>query len=466
MYYIIDESLALRSWWLVPYAVYIKGELHANGITKEQYDLLSLCDGEHDIEDNDTLQELLKEKAIHRIEKGEKHLTEWQKPLNCDNRYMPSINWMITGKCNYNCLHCFNAKDNAPLQSEWSLEEANKLLDEAKMCGINGFTITGGEPMAHRNFLEIIDGIYARGMYVFELNTNGFFLNQNVLNHFKKIGCRPLMKISFDGIGYHDWMRNHKGAEEDAIRAIKLCIANDFPVKVQMNINRRNKDSILKSLEYLDSIGVNSTRVICTTDSVRWAENAHGQSFSVKEYYDAAIEITEEYTKKNHNMNLVFWQTIKVYPQSKSYTLVPLEGLLSNYRESRPLCQGNRGMLAIGANGNVYPCLQMSGWLDAKGIRFENVKETGLQKILQDSSILKEICTNIGDLLKVNEKCKNCKHLKYCRGGCRALALLTSDGDFLGSDIWKCAFFSNGYIDRFTMALNGYHNNTELKDEI
>lgn len=465
MYYILDKHLALRSWWLVPYAVYIKGELTASGVSKEQFEIMCLCDGEHDLEDGPIIQDLIKQQAIHPIEKGQERLTDWQKPLTCENRYMPSMNWMITGKCNYNCLHCFNAKDNAPLQSEWSLEEANKLLDEAQRCGINGFTITGGEPMVHRNFFDILDGIYARGMYVFELNTNGFFINQEALNHMKRIGCRPLMKISFDGLGYHDWMRNHKGAEENTIRAIKLCIENGFPVKVQMNINKMNKDSILKTLEYMDSLGVATTRVICTTDTVRWAENAHGQSFNVTEYYDSALEIVKGYIAKEHRMQLVFWQVIEVYPYSKSYKLVPLAGLLDNYRESRPLCQGNRGMVAVGANGNVYPCLQMSGWMEARGIEFGNVKKEGLQPILQGGNLMKEICATIGDMLKVNDKCKSCPHLKYCRGGCRALGILASNGDFRAPDLWKCTFFSKDYTDKFIEALGEYHNQTELKNE-
>lgn len=76
--------------------------------------------------------------------------------------------------------------------------------------------------MLHRNFFDILEGIYLRGMYVEELNTNGYFINQQTLERMKSIGCVPLMKISFDGIGYHDWMRNHKGAEETALHAIKL----------------------------------------------------------------------------------------------------------------------------------------------------------------------------------------------------------------------------------------------------
>ena len=90
-------------------------------------------------------------------------------------------------------------------------------------------------------------------MYVEELNTNGYFINRQTLSRLKEMGCTPLMKISFDGIGYHDWMRSHKGAEETALRAISLCIENGFPVKVQTNMNRRNRDSMLKTAEMFDA---------------------------------------------------------------------------------------------------------------------------------------------------------------------------------------------------------------------
>lgn len=462
MYYVLNKNIALRSWRLVPYAYYMKHNLTAQGLKKEEFERLSLCDGLHDIPQDELTESLVQRRMIFRVEKGQAALTDWQKPLMCDNRYMPSMNWMITGKCNYNCLHCFNAKDNAPLQSEWSMEEANKLLDEAQACGINGFTLTGGEPMAHKHFFEIIEGIYARGMYVFELNTNGFYINQTSLDRMKQIGCCPLVKISFDGLGYHDWMRNHKGAEADAIRAIRLCVENGFRVKVQMNINRKNRESILKSLEYLDGMDVERTRIICTTDTIRWAENAAGQSFTVPEYYDACLEVLRQYIGGNHRMPVDCWQFLDLDPRSKSYTLTPMRGCLDHYRESRPLCQGNRGMIAVGATGAVYPCLQMSGWMEAHGRSFGNVKEQGLQSLLQSGTYLDDVCATIGDMLKVNKKCVECPHLTYCRGGCRAIAVLTSDGDMLAPDPWKCFFFEHGYIEKCEKVLTSYINRTAV----
>ena len=118
------------------------------------------------------------------------------------------MNWMITGRCNYNCLHCFNAVDNAPLASEFTLEEGERLIEQAAECGINAFTVTGGEPMCHRHFFDFVESIHRHGMFVEELNTNGFYVNQEALDRLKAIGCDPLMKISFDGLGHHDWLRN------------------------------------------------------------------------------------------------------------------------------------------------------------------------------------------------------------------------------------------------------------------
>lgn len=151
MKYILNPNIALRSWRLVPYAYYIKHRRDAIGLSREQFKLLSRCDGVQDVEESELLHGLIGSGMVRPCAGGEK-LTDWQKPKFCDNRYFPSMSWMITGKCNYNCLHCFNAADNAPLMSEFTLEEAEKLIGEAEKCGINAVTVTGGEPMLHKNF--------------------------------------------------------------------------------------------------------------------------------------------------------------------------------------------------------------------------------------------------------------------------------------------------------------------------
>lgn len=51
MYYILNQDIALRSFWRVPYAYYIKGIRDARKLTREEYELLLRCDGKTEIEE-------------------------------------------------------------------------------------------------------------------------------------------------------------------------------------------------------------------------------------------------------------------------------------------------------------------------------------------------------------------------------------------------------------------------------
>ena len=51
MRYILNPYIALRSWMLVPYAYYLKGERNAKGLTAEEFAFLSECDGRSELPD-------------------------------------------------------------------------------------------------------------------------------------------------------------------------------------------------------------------------------------------------------------------------------------------------------------------------------------------------------------------------------------------------------------------------------
>lgn len=464
MKYILNNKLALRSWWLVPYAYYIRNEKNAIGLKKEQFEILLKCDGKTEIDDSEALQGLVKQGFCRIAENGEA-LTEWQKHKKCDNRYFPAMNWMVTDRCNFNCLHCFNAADNCRMHDEYTLEEAERLIAEAEACGINAFTITGGEPMLHPHFMDIIRSIYAHGMYVFELNTNGHFLTQKILDEMKALGCMPLMKISFDGVGHHDWLRNRKGAEEEAIEAMKLCIKNGFTVKAQTNIHRLNKDCILETARLLDSIGVNEMRVIRTSESPRWAQNAGNACLTLEEYFNSMLTLIEAYSKTDCKMRLSTWQFADVYPEQKMYSVRAIACSLDRYRDSLPVCGGNRSMVAVAADGNLYPCHQMSGWYRTQNDVLYNVKQDGLSAALRQGKYLNEICTTLGDLKNANSECAECEYFKYCLGGCRAFGILFG-GNKMGSDRSKCLFYRGHYYKKLAEVLSEYQTYTELPEEM
>ena len=454
MYYILNENIGLRSYKRVPFCFVIKGLRNPISLSLSDYFLLSKCDGLNDIEDNDDIKELEYRGLIKRCNEGEFKLSSWQY-LNCDNYLFPAAIIELTSICNYNCKHCFNAVDNNPLHDSFSKEEMIDLLDQMSEAGVNAITLTGGEPMLHKDFFDIVFEIHKRNMFLEELNTNGYFITKGALAKLKIIRSNPLIKISFDGLGHHNWMRGNDEAQDKTINAIKLCIENGFRVKVQTNVWKGNLDTLLETAEYLDSIGVNEMRIIRTTDVPRWLENGYGETLNTKEYYDAMLDFIKDYTSKPHKMRIDLWQFLRFNPNDKTYRIMPIAHNEGTYRDSYPRCQGCRGMIAIGANGNVYPCLQESGVYDYEKVYLGNVKKDRLHDLLNDSDYFKDISTTVGQLKQNNEKCGNCKYFKYCTGGCPALAF-NEFRQMLREDSWKCYFFENKYYEKIDSLFEGY----------
>ncbi len=457
MFFRLKDNVALRKWRYVDRAIYKKGIDQALGVSKEEFEILLLCDGEHDLENNKIIQELKNRNLIEECNKGDK-LNEWSKLKEYDNYYFPRMNLMITGKCNLNCLHCFNAKDNAPLNSELSFEEILNILDQAKEIGIHCFTLTGGEPLVHRKFLDIVKAIYERNMFIFELNTNGLLINQKMLDFFKEIGCYPLIKISYDGIGYHNWIRQHPKAEELTLKAIELCIKNGFRVKAQVQVNRKNLNSMFDTAKLLDKMGVDEMRIIRTTEAPRWEKNAPQSSLTIEEYYENMLDFAAKFMKSGMKMTVDVWQFLRIYPRHKLYSLVPISCNKDEFNIRIPMCKGNRGMIAVSSKGEVVPCLQMSGYFLEKGISLGNLFKTPLKELVKNSPYLDLAMAPLFKQIIENDKCGNCKYYKACTGGCPALGLLYSkDINFYHEDITKCIFFENGWYEKVTETLKDFH---------
>ena len=457
MKYLLNGDVALRSWQHARCGYIRKGTNLCERLDFFDFLCLRQCDGAHDLEDTPFLERMLRENVIRPARESE-GLSDWQMYRDHDNPYFPNLNWMLTGRCNYNCKHCFNAADNTPLQSEWSLAEALRLLDEAEACGILCFTLTGGEPMLHPHFADICRGIHARNMYIGEINTNGYFITEETLQSIRDAGePLPLMKISFDGLGHHDWMRGYTGAQERTLNAIRLCLDHGFRVMAQMNVHRGNVACTLPTLRELDGMGVYQTRVIRTSESPRWLENAPKMTLTPEEYFDHMLEMMGAYGTERHRMELEIWQFAHLNPLRQCYSIRAIACRDGEYTDQRHVCPDVRKMPAITAEGECVPCMQASGYFLAHGIHLGNVKKDGLTAVLNSSAYLGRVDRRLSDLKSHSPKCGACRWFRYCCGGCRALGLSTS-GDEYHPDQTKCLFFEKGYYGKITGVMSGWKN--------
>lgn len=460
MYYRVNDHIALRGWKDIPYAYYVKGEPSARELTSREFFCMLLCDGATDLEPNGTLSQLEKRGLISPCERGDAPCA-WSVYRRYDNVHVPRMNLMITGRCNYNCPHCFNAADNAPLMTEWAFDDLLCLFDQAQACGIHSVMLTGGEPLLHPRFLEAVQEIHARGMYVDRINTNGYFICQDLLDSLRAIGCKPLMKISFDGLGCHDFMRGATGAEERTLRAIELCRENGFDVSAQIQVNRVTAGSLDETLYHLDGLGVSSARLIRTSESDRWLANASGATLPADEYYATTLEVCRRYAAQDHHMELTVWQYLSLFPRSRSYRLIPVRFSAGAYRGGCSRCLVTRQRVDITSTGEAVPCMQMSGYLAKRGISLGNVHERPLADILESDAYRSVACDTVGALRERGGRCATCRHFEQCAGGCPALALILPGGETkgtgsIGADPSKCLFFEGGWQQRTRESLSGW----------
>ena len=150
--YILTPAYALRGWKLLPYAVQNLFYPRTEFFREDDWKLFSACDGRTDI-DWDALNEEQRGKYEHwekggfirRAGDGERLLPE-QEYIFYPARFKESVQWSITGRCNYKCRHCFMSAPHAA-QGEPTWEQLMHMLDAFERCGVRNLNLTGGEPM-------------------------------------------------------------------------------------------------------------------------------------------------------------------------------------------------------------------------------------------------------------------------------------------------------------------------------
>lgn len=458
--FLLNEKYALRSFSDKKNILLIKGKVDYKSLLENEYAIAKLCDGiyffsKEEIE-SEPFQHLLTSGVIKEAGPQE-HLSDWQKYKECNNHHWPIIDLRLTERCNYNCPHCFNAVDCNTNTDEWSYEEFLKLLDEAEECGVVGFSFTGGEPMIHPHFLDFVKDIYKRGMFLRRLMTNARYITQELLDEFKSIGCNPIFQISFDGIGTHDIMRGCEGAEQVTLDAIKLCVDNGFQILINTQVNRLTKDNLIKTVEILEEMGVQSVRLIRTNESLRWEQLHKNATLSIEEYYDYCFDFLSEFNKKKHNVNLTFWGLGSFLFKTKLYRFEACGMKSKKFSPDDKLCSTCSQEICIGSNGNLYPCHQIAGFADAKGINYGNVKKQGLQDAINGELYMSEALMTAGDLYKKSNKCSSCKHFRQCMGGCRMLSKYIFGGLYEPSPL-ACQFYNSNFDEKMKKILPDWEN--------
>jgi len=156
-------------------------------------------------------------------------------------------------RCNLACAGC--GKIDYPdsiLNKRLSPEECFQAVDE---CGAPVVSIPGGEPLLHKEIVQIVEGIVARKKFVY-LCTNALLLKKK-LDQFTPSPYLTL-SIHLDGLREeHDHAVSQPGTFDRAVEAIKEAVQRGFRITINCTLfNNAVPERVAEFIDYAMELGV------------------------------------------------------------------------------------------------------------------------------------------------------------------------------------------------------------------
>ena len=310
---------------------------------------------------------------------------------------------MITEACNLSCPHCLlNCKklDTLPIRKEI----INNIIDEFSVLGGEGLLVTGGEPLSHPDWFDILYHACKTALSEIILQTNGAMVTAENIEKIKSLNPEKLkIQVSLDGATpeTNDMIRG-KGNFEASVRGIRLFVnaGMEKRIKIAFTEMKHNYDEIPEMLKLADTLGVAYFTAGTLVKSGRaknidWIElPERSQVRKLIEHYESDLLFKSLYDKLG-NISAIEWYKGRNIPSDHVCNCI-----------STPF---------INASGKMFPCVMN---LD-EDLAVDNVHEEGMQKGilkgLEKWSHLPGLDKERSELLV---KCQNCAGREHCRGGC------------------------------------------------
>ena len=461
--YILSPHKVLRGWDKLPFALVdtLDGQVRFYG--KEQFMLLLRCDGMHDIDP----KTLTHEQSAWLSSLEERHIIapcgegsllmpqQLYRTYPC--RYKKNVHWSITGKCNFRCKHCLVSAPHAK-HGHPSTEQLLNVIEQMADCGIASVSVTGGEPLIRSDFWQIVDALASHGILLATLFTNGYLVNDELLDGFEARGLRPAFQISYDGVGWHDWLRGTDGAEDAVDRTFALLNNRGYLTEAAMCLHRQNLGTIRESVLHLARLGVRGLKINRIQELGEWKDAPEEVALTEDEALQAYLDYLPLYFEDGAPIALMLDGAFTYQPDEPRILGMEYERPCATdaQSEKRLACGILKTGMYIGPDGAACPCMSMA---EAAIQDWPNVFETPLREILGESAFMERCATTVSMVRDGNDKCRSCPWVEKCAGGCRAAAIATSS-NYFAPEPATCHFFEAGWYGRFKdvgeKALQGY----------
>jgi SynChlorMet cassette radical SAM/SPASM protein ScmF len=324
----------------------------------------------------------------------------------------------LTDDCNLKCQHCWITpgfvNNGQSLKKVIEVDLLQKAVKEARPLGLINAKLSGGEPMIHPQFLEIVDMLTSEGLNL-GMETNGTLLTADIARHLKEKTNMSFISVSIDGANAetHDPFRGVPGAFKSALRGLGFLVDAGYTnTQVIMSVHCNNIGTIEDVVRLAINQGAGSVKLNPVTNVGR-GEVIHkrGEALDMEGHIQLARYVREN-LRKRFNIPIVF-----NIPQA----LTPLQelwrtrGHIGSCNVRTILGILGRGEIALCGIGRSIPEL-VYGYLGEDSIR----------EIWLTHPRIMELRRALADIGGYPSICQQCVHAKTCRTGCVALNYVDS----------------------------------------
>ena len=335
----------------------------------------------------------------------------------------------MSDTCNLRCRHCWitpgfsgGTSSSGDFVDPEALRQA---VVEAKPLGLGSVKLTGGEPMLHPRFREIVDMLTAEGMSM-DMETNGTLLTAESARYLRDKTKVHFISISLDGpdAPTHDAFRGVEGSFAAALSGLDhLVNAGYTNVQIIMSVHNGNRHQVEDVVRLAAEHRAGSVKFNPVSRTGRGkAMDERGEVFGFDEYLSFARYVSKE-----------------LRPKSSISVVLNMPPALVSLRELR-LNGGRTGdcgvtrILGILGNGDIALCgisrtcpeltYGRLGHDSIRDIWLSNPTVLRLRQALSDADSLPGVCAK-------------CIFARTCRTGCVANNY-TESGSLI-APAWLCA---------------------------
>jgi len=182
------------------------------------------------------------------------------------------VAWQITNECNLACLHCI--EESGPgkaFKDELDREGALRVVDQLMDHEVPYLSFSGGEPMLHPHFFEMVERVTSRGSQL-KIETNGHYLTPESCRRLKALEVKAV-QVSLDGATSATFGRMRVRGEFDrTVEGIRNLVAAGVDVEVNFSpaaFNIHEAARIVDLAFELGAVSFYSGRTMFTGNAVK-----------------------------------------------------------------------------------------------------------------------------------------------------------------------------------------------------